>query len=104
MDDGGGPVPQAELDQHPREMPGHGLLGEGEGGGDLVVPQPAADRGEHLALMVGEGGGQAVGGGGEGGDRGTVDGVGGGAVGGDGRRHRCSPDSGRVGLAGAVEK
>ncbi|WP_254813307.1 hypothetical protein [Streptomyces cavourensis] len=96
MDDGGDPVPQAELHQNPREMPGHGLLGEGEGGGDLVVPQPAADRGEHLAFMVGEGVGV--------GDRGTVDGDGGGAVGGDGRRHRCSPDSGRVGLAGAVEK
>ncbi|APU43499.1 hypothetical protein [Streptomyces sp. TN58] len=38
----GGAVAQAELGEDPREVSGHGVLREGQGCGDLVVPQPAA--------------------------------------------------------------
>ncbi|CAM5740717.1 hypothetical protein SMICM304S_03499 [Streptomyces microflavus] len=93
VDDRGGPVTQTELHQDPREVLGHGVLGDGELGGDLVVPQAAADRGEHLALLMTELG------------RGGAEERGGAwSVGGEGRRHRCSPGSGGVGLAGAVDK
>lgn len=93
MDDRGGPVTQTELHQDPREVLGHGVLGDGELGGDLVVPQAAADRGEHLTLLMAELG------------RGGAEERGGAwSVGGEGRRHHCSPGSGGVGLAGAVDK
>lgn len=93
VDDRGGPVTQTELHQDPREVLGHGVLGDGELGGDLVVPQAAADRGEHLTLLMTELG------------RGGAEERGGAwSVGGEGRRHRCSPGSGGVGLAGAVDK
>ncbi|MGW6785643.1 hypothetical protein [Streptomyces sp. NPDC054987] len=50
----GGAVAQAELGEDPREVSGHGVLREGQGCGDLVVPQPAADRGQHPAFEVPE--------------------------------------------------
>lgn len=55
VDDGGGPVAQPELHEDPSQVPGHDVLGDGESGGDLVVPQTAADRVEHLALLPSQG-------------------------------------------------
>ncbi|GAA0353202.1 hypothetical protein GCM10010319_32970 [Streptomyces blastmyceticus] len=65
-------------------MSGHGVLGDGEDGGDLVVPEAAADRVEHLALLVPERGGGRL-------------------AGGCGDRHRGSPGFGPLPAAHALD-